>query len=168
MRPPIVFAKAPATSIEQLHAQLRGPWRPALRAVMVLLSLHGLPAAQIAGLLGYDAATVRRWIGQFNRHGLGGLADRPRLSRPRLGGQHLLGGRIAALLARPGSWTLARLWRYLKAPSGGARCIGGYSWWPCGGAPSWSPAAIRTVAGGGRHHRTVTRAAARSGGLGHR
>ncbi|MFI7535132.1 IS630 family transposase [Streptosporangium sp. NPDC049376] len=115
MRPPIVFAQAPATSIDQLHAQLRGHWRPALRAVMVLLSLYGLPAAQIAELLGYDAATVRRWIGRFNRHGLAGLADRPRPGRPRLGGERLT-GRIAALLARPGPWTLARLWRYLNRP----------------------------------------------------
>ncbi|ACZ90096.1 IS630 family transposase [Streptosporangium roseum] len=115
MRPPIVFANAPATSIEQLHAHLRGHWRPAIRAVMVLLSLHSLPAAQIAGLLGYDAATVRRWIGRFNRHGLAGLTDRPRPGRPRLGGERLM-GRIAALLARPGPWTLARLWRYLNRP----------------------------------------------------
>ncbi|MEV4188265.1 helix-turn-helix domain-containing protein, partial [Streptosporangium canum] len=110
MRPPILFANAPATSIERLHAQLRGHWRPAIRAVMVLLSLHGLPAAQIADLLDYDAATVRRWIGRFNRHGLAGLADRPRPGRPRPGGEYLT-GRIAHLPARPGPWTLARLWR---------------------------------------------------------
>lgn len=79
MRPPIVFANAPATSIEQLHAQLRGHWRQAIRAVMVLLSLHGLPAAQIANLLDYDAATVRRWIDRFNRHG---LADWPTAPAP--------------------------------------------------------------------------------------
>lgn len=115
MRPPIVFAKAPATSIEQLHTQLRSHWRPAIRAVMVLLSLHGLPAAQIADLLDYDAATVRRWIDRFNRQGLEGLADRPRPGRPRLGGEHLT-GRIIRLLARPGPWTLARLWRYLNRP----------------------------------------------------
>ncbi|WP_329094206.1 MULTISPECIES: IS630 family transposase [unclassified Streptosporangium] len=115
MRPPIVFANAPATSIEQLHAQLRGHWRQAIRAVMVLLSLHGLPAAQIANLLDYDAATVRRWIDRFNRHGLAGLADRPRPGRPHLGGEHLT-GRITKLLARPGQWTLARLWRYLNRP----------------------------------------------------
>nr|WP_133061628.1 helix-turn-helix domain-containing protein [Streptosporangium minutum] len=91
MRPPILFANAPATSIEQLHAQLRGHWRQAIRAVMVLLSLHGLPAAQIADLLGYDAGTVRRWIDRFNRHGLAGLADRPRPGRPRVSGERLMG-----------------------------------------------------------------------------
>ena len=42
-----------------------GPVAAATRAVMVLLSVHGLPAAQIAGLLDCHPATVRRWIGRF-------------------------------------------------------------------------------------------------------
>jgi Winged helix-turn helix len=82
---------------------------------MVLLSLHGLAAAQIAVLLDCHPATVRRWIGRFNRGGLVGLADRPRCGRPRLGGRRLA-GRIAALLARPGPWTLPPIWRYLGQP----------------------------------------------------
>jgi transposase len=49
---------------------------------MVLLSLHGLPAAQIAALLDCHPATVRRWISRFNDEGLAGLADRPRSGRP--------------------------------------------------------------------------------------
>ncbi|MFF5205245.1 IS630 family transposase [Streptosporangium sp. NPDC000396] len=115
MRPPVVFANAPAASIEHLQTQLRGRWRQATRAVMVLLSLHGLSAAQIADLLGYDVGTVRRWIGRFNRLGPAGLADRPRPGRPRLGGRRLT-DRIAALLARPGPWTIPRLWRLLNRP----------------------------------------------------
>uniref|UniRef100_UPI00117E6DAD helix-turn-helix domain-containing protein n=1 Tax=Thermoactinospora rubra TaxID=1088767 RepID=UPI00117E6DAD len=115
MRPPIVFANGPAVSIEQVQAELRGRWRPAVRAVMVLLSLRGWPAGQIADLLGYDAGTVRRWIGRCNRHGLAGLADRPRPGRPRLGGARLT-DRIARLLARPGPWTIGRLWRVLGRP----------------------------------------------------
>jgi transposase len=116
MRPPIVFANAPAASVEDLQAELRGRWRQATRAVMVLLSLHGLPAAQIAGLLGYDPGTVRRWIARFNRYGVAGLADRPRPGRPRRGGRRLI-ERIAALLARPGPWTIPRLWRMLNRPA---------------------------------------------------
>src|SRR5690348_18356680 len=108
MRPVSVFAKAPASEIEQLQAGLRGPWRQAARAVMVLLSLHELPAAQIAALLGCHPATVRRWIARFNAEGLAGLADRPRSGRPPLGGRRLT-RRIAALLARPGPWTLISL-----------------------------------------------------------
>jgi hypothetical protein len=51
MRPVSVFANGPASEIEQLEADLHGRWRQATRAVMVLLSPHGLPPAQIAALL---------------------------------------------------------------------------------------------------------------------
>ncbi|ACZ86699.1 hypothetical protein Aros01_07920 [Streptosporangium roseum] len=124
MRPSVVFANAQAVSIEHLQAQLRGRWRQATRAVMLPLSLHGLPAVRIADLLGHDPGTARRWIDRFNRHGMAGLADRfdrhgmagladrfdrhgmagladrPRPGRPHLGGQRLT-DRIAALPARP-------------------------------------------------------------------
>jgi transposase len=56
---------------------------------MVLLSLRGLPPAQVAELLGCHPATVRRWISRFNDEGAAGLADRPRSGRPRLGGRQL-------------------------------------------------------------------------------
>ena len=69
MRPVSVFANGPGCEIEQLEADLRGRWREAARAVMVLLSLHGLAAAQIAELLDCHPATVRRWISRFNAEG---------------------------------------------------------------------------------------------------
>jgi transposase len=106
MRPVSVFAKSPGSEIEQLRVELQGRWR---RAVMVLLSLHGLPPAQIAALLDCHPATVHGWIGRFDSEG---LADRPRSGRPRLGGRRLT-GRIAALLKRPGPWTLPQIQRYL-------------------------------------------------------
>ncbi|QLE75740.1 helix-turn-helix domain-containing protein [Streptomyces rectiverticillatus] len=62
-----------------------------------------------------DPATVRRWIARFNTEVLAGPADRPRCGRPRLGGRRLT-QRIAALLERPGPWTIPRLWRYLGRP----------------------------------------------------
>src|SRR5437763_1137366 len=89
---------------------------------MVLLSLHGLPAPQIAALLECHPATVRRWIGRFNSQGLAGLADRPRSGRPPLGGKRLA-GRIAALLERPGPWTLVRIWRCLGRPKVSMRTL---------------------------------------------
>ncbi len=49
---------------------------------MVLLSLHGLAAAQIAALLDCYLAMV----GRFDREGLAGLADRPGCGWLRLGG----------------------------------------------------------------------------------
>ena len=122
MRPVSVFANGPGSEIEQLQADLRGPWRQATRAVMVLLSLHGLPPSQIAELLDCHPATVRRWISRFNGEGLAGLADRPRSGRPRLGGRRLT-GRIAALLARPGPWTLPRIRRYLGWPQVSMRTL---------------------------------------------
>ena len=122
MRPVSVFAKGPGREIEQLQGDLHGRWRQATRTVVVLLSLHGLPAAQIAALLDCHPATVRRWIRRFNREGMAGLADRPRSGRPRLGGRQLT-GRIAALLARPGPWTLPRIRRYLGRPQVSSRTL---------------------------------------------
>jgi hypothetical protein len=81
MRPVSVFANGPGSEIEKLEAGLRGQWREAARAVMVLLSLHGLPPAQIAALLDCHPGTVRRWIGRFNAEGAAALADRPRSGR---------------------------------------------------------------------------------------
>jgi transposase len=116
MRPVSVFAKGPGCEIEQLEADLRGRWRQAAREVMVLLSLHELAPAQIAALLDCHPSTVRRWIGRFNAEGAAGLAGRPRSGRPPIGGPRLA-RRIAALLGRPGPWTLPRIRRYLGWPA---------------------------------------------------
>jgi len=91
MRPVSVFANGPGREIERLEADLRGPWRQATRAMMVLLSAHGLAPAQIAELLDCHPATVRRWISRFNDEGMAGLADRPRSGRPAPGGRRLAG-----------------------------------------------------------------------------
>jgi len=45
MRPVSVFANGSASQVEQLGAELHGRWRQGARAVMVLLSPHGLPPA---------------------------------------------------------------------------------------------------------------------------
>jgi transposase len=122
MRPVRVFANAHSREIKQLRADLRGRWRQAARAVMVQLSLQGLSPAQIGGLLDCHPATVRRWISRFNTEGMAGLADRPRSGRPRLGGRRLA-SRIAALLDRPGPWTLPRIWRCLGRPQVSMRTL---------------------------------------------
>jgi len=122
MRPVSVFANGPDSEIEQLQASLSGPWRQAARAVMVLLSLHGLAPSQIAELLDCHPATVRRWIGRFNDEGMAGLADQARSGRPRLGGRRLA-GRIAALLQCPGPWTLPQIRRYLGWPQVSPRTL---------------------------------------------
>ena len=76
MRPVSVLANGPGIEIEQLQADLHGRWRQAARAVMVLLSLHGLAAPQIAELLDCHPSTVRRWISRFNDEGAAGIAGR--------------------------------------------------------------------------------------------
>jgi hypothetical protein len=137
MRPVSVFANGPGSEIEQLEAALRGRWRQATRAVMVLLSAHGLPPAQIAALLDCHPVTVRRWISRFNREGLAGLADQPQSGRPQLGGQRLT-GRIAALLGPPGARGPCRgsggIWTGRRSACG--RCTGGSGWWRSGGGRS--------------------------------
>jgi len=89
MRPPRVHAKPACTATPAGCpcdvARLRhGPHRVAARLVMILLSCQRWPPAAIAELLGYDSATVRRWIHRYNQHGVAGLEDRPRGGRPRL------------------------------------------------------------------------------------
>lgn len=49
----------------------------------VLLSARGYDVGQIASILEYDEATVRRWIERFEAKGLEGLQDLPRSGRPR-------------------------------------------------------------------------------------
>jgi transposase len=115
MRPVSVFAKGGPQVERQVQARLHHQWRQAARVVMVLLSTRGWTPAQIAALLDYHPSTVRRWIQRFNTQGWAALADRPRCGRPRRGGARLT-GRITALLARPGPWTIGRLWRYLGRP----------------------------------------------------
>ena len=63
-------------------SDLHGRWRQATRAVMVLLSLHGLPPSQIAELLECHPATVRRWISRSTAKGWRGWPAGPGRGRP--------------------------------------------------------------------------------------
>lgn len=116
MRPACVFTDLPASARAQIMALLHGRWRIATRLVMVLLSAAGMPASEIADLLGYHPATVRRWLHRYDTDGIPGLPDRPRSGRPRLGGRTLT-TRIAVLLATPGPWTIRRIWQHLGRPA---------------------------------------------------
>jgi transposase len=83
--------------------------------------------AEIACVLHYDPATVRRWIHRHDLAGLAGLAglpDRPRPGRPRLGNPGV-GKRIRNLLTTPKAWTTARVWQGPGRPAMVcAPCIG--------------------------------------------
>src|SRR5205814_8952069 len=61
MRPVSVFANGPRSEFEKVQAGLHGRWREAARAVMVLLSQHGLLTSQIADLLDCQPDTVPHW-----------------------------------------------------------------------------------------------------------
>jgi transposase len=89
---------------------------------MVLLSENGWSATEIAALLHFDPKTVRRWIHRHTTEGLAGLPDRPRSGRPRKGGARL-SERIAALLAIPKAWTVARIWAGLGKPALSLRTV---------------------------------------------
>lgn len=108
VRPPTVFAHASATACEGSRGLLRDPWRSVARAVTVLLSPQGRPAAQIATLLERTPATARRWITRVNTGGVAVLDDRPRCGRHRPGGS-LLTARITVLPQRPAPETVLRL-----------------------------------------------------------
>jgi len=116
MRPAHVYARMSAEQYTELITALHGPWRTATRMVIVVLSASGWSAGEIAEVLQYDPATVRRWITRHQQQGLAGLPDRPRTGRPRTGGQRL-GERIHRLLQTPKAWTTARLWRVLGRPA---------------------------------------------------
>lgn len=116
MRPVCVFAEVSGNARAQILHLLHGRWRTATRLVMVILSAAGMSPAQIADLLDYHPATVRRWLHRFTTHGIPGLPDRPRPGRPRLGGPALT-ARITALLTLPGPWTIRRIWQHLGRPA---------------------------------------------------
>ena len=124
MRPPSVYANpaCPAADSCDLLRLLHGPHRIACRLVMILLSQQGRSAAQIAGLLGHDPSTVRRWIHRYQQHGPGALADRPRAGRPRLGSPKLA-RRIRRLLRQPKAWTIGRLWQAAGRPAMSLRTL---------------------------------------------
>jgi transposase len=124
MRPPSVYAKhsCPAHDPCDLLRLLHGPHRVACRLLMILLSQQGLSAAEIAGLLGYDPSTVRRWINRYHKHGTTRLADRPRTGRPRMGSPKL-GQRILRLLDQPKAWTIGRLHQRLGRPAMSLRTL---------------------------------------------
>jgi transposase len=119
-----VYAKrsCPAGDPCDLLGLLHGPHRVGCRLVMILLSHHGLSAAEIAGLLGCDPCTVRRWIHRYHQHGAGGLGDRPRAGRPRLGSP-TIGERISRLLDQPKAWTIPGLWQRLGRPAMSLRTL---------------------------------------------
>jgi transposase len=151
MRPVCVFTDVPVCARTQIMGLLHGRWRTATRLIMVVLSAAGFSPAEIADLLDYHPATVRRWLHRYATDGIPGLPDRPRPGRPRLGGPAGV-ARIAVLLATPGPWTIRRIWRHLGRPPISLRTV----WRRTRTVAGWRRP--RLVAKGDPHHdRTVAR-----------
>jgi transposase len=143
-----VFADVPVGVRAQIMDLLHGRWRTATRLIMVVLSAADFSPAQIADLLDYHPATVRHWLHRFSVNGIGGLPDRPRPGRPRLGGTTLT-PRITALLKTPGPWTIRRIWQRLGRPAISLRTV----WRRTRQVARWRRP--RLVAKGDPHHDAV-------------
>jgi transposase len=122
MRPAHLYANVSDEQYDQLVTALHRQWRVATRAVMILLSAHGMSACEIAVVLHYDPATVRRRIARHDLEGLDGLPDRPRPGRPRTGSPGI-GERIRALLATQKAWTTTRIYQALGRPAMSLRTL---------------------------------------------
>ena len=76
------------------------PQGKALRAKIVNHCLAGVKHADIARRMGIGLSAVSKWRGRFAKHGINGLADRPRSGKPVKHGKELR-GRILATLELP-------------------------------------------------------------------
>ncbi len=120
----MMFGDERAT-IAQLARSRTAPARTVERARLVLLSRYGESVEELEQTLGVCPATVRLWRNRFNRHGVKGLADRPRSGRPPVSTSEQVGEVVATSLTDPQTlglpfarWTLDRLAAYLAEEKG--------------------------------------------------
>ena len=114
-----------AGALERLAHSRTAPHRVVQRAQIIWASAQGEMVPAIARQVGLSAFRVRAWIHRFHRHGLGGLADRPRSGRPRQHDETVRGPVIALARTKPrrlglpfALWTLARLQQALRERHG--------------------------------------------------
>jgi transposase len=116
---------------EQRQALERRLRRPDLtprereRLEMIKAAALGQDLGAIEAWSGRTERTVRRWLGQYRRHGLEALADAPRSGRPVRATPAVLQALEAAVETPPAAlglafdvWTSARLAAYLKQQTG--------------------------------------------------
>lgn len=114
-----------ANELHRLAHSRTAAHRVVQRAQMIWASAQGLRVPAIAQRVGLSALRVRAWIRRFNVRGLAGLADRPRVGRPRRHDESARGRVIALARTTPRSlgypfalWTLARLQQALHERHG--------------------------------------------------
>jgi len=111
--------------IKRVSQARTAPARAVERARMIQLASEGLSVPAIAQRLARAEKVVRRWVVRFNAEGLHGLQDKPRSGRPTTYSREEVGVVVATALTDPkevgqafGSWTFARLERYLNEERG--------------------------------------------------
>jgi len=111
--------------IKRVSQARTAPARAVERARMIQLASEGLSVPLIAQRLGRAEKVVRRWVVRFNAEGLHGVQDKPRSGRPTTYSREEVGVVVATALTDPrqvgqafGSWTFARLERYLNEERG--------------------------------------------------
>lgn len=113
---------------QALERRLRRPDltpRERERLEMVKAAALGQDLGAIEAWSGRTERTVRRWLGQYRRHGLEALADAPRSGRPVQATPAVLQAVAAAVATPPAAlglafdvWTSARLAAYLEQQTG--------------------------------------------------
>ena len=114
-----------ANELKRLASSRTAAHRLVQRAQIVWASAHGEMVPAIARQVGLSALRVRAWLHRFNRDGLAGLADAPRVGRPRRHNETVRGIAIALARTKPHAlglpfalWTLARLQQTLQERHG--------------------------------------------------
>ncbi len=120
-----VLTDAEREQIKRLSQARTAPARTVERARMIQLASEGLSVPLIAQRLGRAEKVVRRWVVRFNAEGVNGLQDKPRSGRPVTYSREEVGVVVVTALTDPkeleqafGSWTFARLERYLNEERG--------------------------------------------------
>ncbi|MCC5021284.1 MAG: helix-turn-helix domain-containing protein [Candidatus Synoicihabitans palmerolidicus] len=98
---PISMRPEERDQLEEMIRQPKAQARYVERARIVLWAAEGQSNKQIAQRLGTREARVSRWRTRFEREGLEGLHDAPRLGRPPRKGGEDLQARVLAQLDEP-------------------------------------------------------------------
>jgi transposase len=78
----LVIRRDRTPAVLRKFAKRESDARVARRVLAIANALGGMSREDAARSAGMDRQTLRDWVIRYNEHGLGGLADRPRVGRP--------------------------------------------------------------------------------------